>query len=413
MKFILILLFLLGSFAWAGEVRLPLEAAPGYALRHNLPLAAARLRIDEARGRVLGAGRLTNPEVDLEFQQNLRIPGRTLNLGFMQRFPLTARLRLEKAVSRAELAAAEAEVRDVERKLAAEVRTAAVKLLALGAQRDLRQQQLTTTRELTEFIRARVATGETAQVEATLTELDTQQLSVDLLQLETARAALLGELRPLLGAAADDRVEIIGALPAPGPVPASGATVESRADLVAAKHTAEAARQSAGLARAQKWQDIGAGLTSSAQRSEDMPEGFDNDFFLGLRVSVPLPFWNKNEGRIAETAAAAARAQKEIGALSLGIRSEAEAARAQMAVLAGLVAEMDRGLLPKAVQVEELLRTSYGTGQTPLMEVLRARTRRLELTQRRVDALRDFHLARVRYEAAIGRSFSSGGAAGK
>lgn len=64
-------------------------------------------------------------------------------------------------------------------------------------------------------------------------------------------------------------------------------------------------------------------------------------------------------------------------------------------------------------QVEEQLRTSYGTGQTPLTEVLRARSRRLELSQRRVDALRDYHLARVRYDAAIGRTLSTGGRAGK
>ena len=66
----------------------------------------------------------------------------------MQKFPLTARLRLEKAVTRAELAAAEAEVRNAERKLAAEVSTAAVKLLGLGGQQALRERQLGNSREL-------------------------------------------------------------------------------------------------------------------------------------------------------------------------------------------------------------------------------------------------------------------------
>jgi len=407
------LILIMTSSAWARDVRLRLDETPGYALRHNPQLAAARLRIDEARGRLLGAGRLANPELDLEFSQNVRMPERAVGVGFMQRFPLTARLRLEKAVSRAQLAAAEAEVRDAERKLTAEVRTAAVKWLAVRAQRELRQQQLTNSREQTEFITKRVASGEAGAVDASLTELETQQLSVELLQLETSRAALLGELRPLLGVAASDGVEIAGSLAAPGAVPGRGATGENRGDLAAARHTAEAARQSAGLARAQKWQDIGAGLTASGERTEDAPDGFAHDTFLGFRLSVPLPFWNKNEGRILETTAAAARAEKEIDALSLSIPAEAEAARAEMAALTKLVAEMESGLLPKAMQVEEQLRTSYGTGQTPLTEVLRARSRRLELSQRRVDALRDYHLARVRYDAAIGRTFSTGGTAGK
>ncbi len=221
-----------------------------------------------------------------------------------------------------------------------------MKLLAIRAQRELRQQQLTNSREQTEFITKRVATGETAAVDATLTELETQQLSVEPLQLETSRAALLGELRPLLGLGAADGLEITGSLAAPGGVPARGATGEGRADLGAARHTAEAARQSAGLARAQKWQDVGAGLTASGQRTEDAPEGFSKDYFLGIRLSVPLPFWNKNEGRIAESDAAARRAQKEIDALTLGIRAEAEAARTEMAALAKLVAEM--GCAPRS-----------------------------------------------------------------
>ena len=73
--------------------------------------------------------------------------------------PLTARLRHEKAASRAELAAAEAEVRDAERKLAAEVSASAVKLLALSGQRDLRDRQLGNSRELSGFLLKRAGRG--------------------------------------------------------------------------------------------------------------------------------------------------------------------------------------------------------------------------------------------------------------
>lgn len=392
---------------------LTLDRVPGYALAHNPQLAAARLRIEEARGRLLGSGRLANPALEAEFSQNARTPERMGGVAFMQRFPVTSRLRLEKAVSRAQLAAAEAEVRDAERKLVAQARTAAVKLLAIRAQRGLREQQLAAAREQSDFIAGRVAKGEASAVDAGMMELEVQQLGVELLTLESARAALIGELRPMLGLAAHESLEIAGSLAAPGALPGSGATGQGRADLDAAGHQAEAARQAAGLARAQRWQDVEAGLTANVERTEDAPEGRSNDYFVGLRISVPLPLWDRNEGRIAEADAAAARAEKERAALTLNIREEAEAARSEMAALAKLLAEMDRALLPKAAQVEEQLRSAYGAGQTPLTEVLRARSRRLELAQRRVDALRDFHLARVRYDAAIGHPISRRGSAGK
>src|SRR4026208_58916 len=103
-----LLFFSFFASAVAGEIRLTLESAPDYALRHNLTLAAARLRIDEARGRLSQAGRFSNPEVELELNRNIRAPEGAVGVTLMQKFPLTARLRLEKAVTRAELAAAEA-----------------------------------------------------------------------------------------------------------------------------------------------------------------------------------------------------------------------------------------------------------------------------------------------------------------
>lgn len=398
----LLVLFVLNAGVLAGEVQLTLESAPAYAVRHNPALAAARLRIDEARGRLNQAGRLANPEVELELNRNLRAPEGTVSVALMQRFPLTARLRLEKNVSRAELAAAEAEVRNAERKLTAEVRTAVVKLLGISGQKALREKQVGNSRDLAEFLRKRVEVGESSLVDASLVDLEVQQLGTEVMQLQVERSNLLGDLRPLLGIPSGDVPVFEGTLPAIGGTPGQGVVVAARPDYAAAQRTAEAARQSVLVARSQTWQDVGVGLNVSEQRMEDAPEGFQRDTFLGLRFSLPLPIWNRNTGRIQEATAAAARAEKEVDALALTINAEARAARDAMATLAKLVQSLDADLLPKASQIEEQLRQSYSTGQTPLTDVLRARDRHLLIERQRVDAVRDYHLARVRYEAAIG-----------
>ena len=139
---------LLLATATAGAVTLPLESGPAYALAHNPQFAAARLRIDEARARWRQAGRLANPELETGYRQNVRTSENAFDLALKQKFPLTARLRLEKAVSAAELAAAEAELRDAARLLTAEVRTAAVRLIALRARHALTERQLINSREL-------------------------------------------------------------------------------------------------------------------------------------------------------------------------------------------------------------------------------------------------------------------------
>lgn len=396
-------LLLIATAAAGGEVRVSLDNAAAHALRRNPSLAAARLRIDEARGRLVQSGRLANPVAELDLSRNVRAPEGAWSLALVQKFPVTARLRLEKAVSRAGLAAAEAEVRDTQRKLAAEARTLVVRWLGLRGQEILRERQLANSRELAGFTRKRAESGEASPVDASQVELESQQLETELLALSVERASLAGELRALLGLRAGDEIVVTGELPPLRKLPGRGASPESRPDFMAARHTAEAARQSSALARAQKWDDLGVGFVIEHERAEDAPEGFDRDTFAGLKLSLALPLWNNNSGRIAESAAAARRAELETGALALKIDAEAAAARDSMAALAKVVGTIERELLPKAAHVEEQLRNAYSSGQSPLPEVLRARDRRLTLERQRLDALRDFHLARIRHDAATGR----------
>ena len=391
----------------AVDARLTVGTVGNYAVKRNPSLAAARFRIEEARGRLLQSGRLTNPELELEFRRSHDYREHALGIAFMQKFPVTSRLRLEKAVSRAELAAAEAEVRDAERKLRAQVEISAVKLVALQQQRDLREKQLTNSREAAEATLKRAAVGEGSTVDATQFEVETHQLETERLQLDVERAGLLAELRPQLGLSAKDTLVISGALPEPAALPSSQPNVSDRPDVVAARHMAVAAAHSAALARENRYEDFEIGVLAEIGREEDEPEGLMTEGMAGVRLTLPLPFWNKNEGRIQETRAAAARAVKETDARIVEARGEAQGARAEMAALARVVNEMDDKLLPKARDLEGRLRQIYAAGQGTLTDTLRATERRLQLESRRLDAVRDYHLARVRYDAAVGKSRSN------
>jgi cobalt-zinc-cadmium efflux system outer membrane protein len=123
---------------------------------------------------------------------------------------------------------------------------------------------------------------------------------------------------------------------------------------------------------------------------------------LGVKLSLPLPIWNRNEGRIREATAAAQRREKEAQALAARIAAEVSAARNEMAALARVIGETNEKLIPQSRRIEEQLQSSYSTGQTTLPEVIRARGRRFELETQRLDALRDYHLARVRHQTALG-----------
>jgi len=379
-----------------------IEGAVARALRANSDLAAARLSIEEARGRLWQSGRPANPELETELKPNVRGREGSFSIGLMQKFPLTNRLHLEQKVSRAALAAAEAEVRNAERLLKAEVRTVAVKLLALDALKALNDQQRKNSTELMEAAARTAKVGEGSPLEPAHFELEVQQLSLELLQADAERAALTGMLRPLLGMGPSQNVRISGELSEPA-APGKGASPERRPDYQAALAKEDAARTGVDLARAGKWEDAGLSLTYEREHMHDAGSGFERENFIGLKFTLPLPFWNKNEGKIYEASAAAARAQKETESLAQRIRAEAAAAHAEMAAAARIIEQTSGPLMKKAVELEERHLTANKLGQSPLTDVLRSRERRFALEAAHRNALRDYHLARVRLMAAQGR----------
>jgi cobalt-zinc-cadmium efflux system outer membrane protein len=399
-------LFACVTSAFATGVPLTPDGAVAYALKHNPSLAAARLSIEEARGRLHQSGRLSNPELELEFNKNTRSRESSASVVLMQRFPVTGRLRYEKAISRAQLSAAESEIRDAERKLSADVRTLAVKLIALNEQRNLRSTQLANIHELSEFLRKLVASGEGSSTDALQVELESRQIEIEKLQLTAEEMGLLGELRVLLGTSANEAPTVSGKLTPPSGNRKSSDPTQ-RPDILAAKSRAEAAQFSVREQQARRLEDVGAGVSYRNERTIDDPNPIQTDQIIGLRFSLPLPFWNNNSGRIHEATAAAARAEKEVEATRLTANGEVLSARNAMDAYAKILSELDSKVLPQATQLEEQLRASYSTGQTPLVEVLRARSRRLDLQRQRLDALRDYHLAGIRHSSATNQQPAS------
>jgi cobalt-zinc-cadmium efflux system outer membrane protein len=114
----------------------------------------------------------------------------------------------------------------------------------------------------------------------------------------------------------------------------------------------EIARRASELARAERWSDVGVGVVSEMQRAEDAPTGQQSDNFVGLRLSLPLPFWNRNQGRLHEAVAAAERRRLERDALVVRTGAEQAGAREQLALALATEQEFAEVLLPAARALE-------------------------------------------------------------
>ena len=367
----------------------------------NPDLAAARLRIDEAVGRMTQSGRLDNPAIELGLEHNSRFREGRFEIGFFQRFPVTDRLRVEKEITLTELKAAESEVREAERQLVAKARELLVKVLATRQRRELLREQNAVAKEFADFLGESAAKGEGSPIDAGQARIEATSLTTELRQLDAAETALAGELKPLLGMRAGEALQVSGQLAAPD-LPAVAVDLEKRPDYQVAALNAKAAATAVSLEQARRYDDVEGGLFAAAERTEDAPNGLGNEAIIGLRFKFALPFWNRNEGAIQEAEARKRRTDLEVIALSRGIQLEAEAARAEMNEWLRLVTEIDDTLLPLASQQTALAETAYRNGQGEIQSVLRAREKHLQLSATKLDALREFHLARIRYQAALG-----------
>lgn len=392
-----------GSLSVCDGLLISLADIPKIVRNQNLRLQADRLRIQEVRARLKGAGRWENPEIEVEYQdspENIEFSG---EIGFSQKFPLTSRLRREKAAATSLLAAAASDIADRERLVIAKAKTVAVEILALRAQKRLCQKQLKIARALTVFVEKSGAKGEVSLLDAGQARLAETQLELEIHHLDHETNRIESKLKSLLGLDPSETLEIEGELPLPGEIAAGTVDVALRPDYRAALERVEAASREIQIEKLKRWRDVTLGLFVRNSREEDVPAGFEMEPRVGIRLAVPLPLWNKNEAAVEERTAKAFRLEQTARALEGEIRNEFAEASATMTILAVHVGEIQRDLLPAASLHLREVEAAYKKGLVDLRTFLQARKQQVDIEIRLLDTVRDYSLARIRYEAATGQ----------
>jgi cobalt-zinc-cadmium efflux system outer membrane protein len=382
------------------------------ALAANRDLQAARLAIDVARGGRLQAGRLENPELELGYADDFAFNAegeRVGSVGFAQSFPVTARLAREKDVASKGVQIAEAEVRDFERNLLADVQSAFYTVRALDEQLGVNRQLVASVREVENATARRLEAAEASPAEVSLLRIERLRLEQDEQRLIREREVAVAALARLLGRSASDQLRPVGELD-PGRAPSSamptGASdAPGRPDLEAARRGVERADAHQALARSEIWQDWTVGLGYEHTRDVfEPPIGTKRDSFLSLDVTVPLPLWNRQQGRIASAEAERRRSRRSRDALVLHIEEEIRAAEAQVRTLRASVDAYALDILPEATRSQELFERGYRQGLVGIAELLQAQRQYNESRSLYFELLGDLRQAAIALETATGAS---------
>lgn len=408
-------LFLLTLFAGLAMSPRParaltLDQAVERALAHNLDLRAAYYNLEIGRGKLIQAGLWPNPE--LEFAGNTERPfssgnERTYSSGFSQAFPISGRLAKAKRVARVDVAQASWEIRNRERLLISEVEKDFLAALILRRQIAVRDEVKGINQDLLNISEARLKRAEVSEVDVNLarTEVQRLQLENDLVRAELE--ARLVTLRQKLGLAPAAPLALEGDLDqliARFRERGGDLSPTLRPDLRQVELGVDRAQAEVALARAEAWEDWRVGLDYASDRVVDDPNGLRTDQFLGLKLAIPIPLWNRNQGRIYSQKATALQARQETEALRLTIQSEIAAAAARVVQLKEAARLYSGSILPLYNKNIDLLKQGYSQGLAEFSQLVQTQNQQALLRITYFDAQTRYAEALVDLETAAASS---------
>ena len=386
---------------------LDFDQAQKYALFHNPGIQAAYSTIGEARGRLLQAGLWPNPEIDLSYRADVFFGGEGQDkamASLMQKLPWSGRLAQAQKVSRMGVAIALTEVRDAERKLILEVQKTFIQARAASEKAASLKKLISSMDSLISLNEARRQSGQASAITVNLAKVEKEGLRQQMLALEADEGAAEATLKGSLGMKATEGLTLTGSIEeiiSRLAKPVTNGKTLYRPDLVRTSLEADAAAAEIALARAGVWEDITVGIEYEFMRTLN---GTDlmNDNFLGARVILPLPVWNRNQGMIAEKTAGKERTNKKIEAAKLTIEAEIGTARVRAAKTRAIACLISKDSLPLLDETRSVLESSIQTGEANTTEAITLTNQEINQRMFYVDSLMNQAQALSELEAALG-----------
>lgn len=373
---------------------------------NNPQLRAAKLKIAESAGRLNQSGRRANPTLGIGASKIIPGSQGELEVSFSQRFPITNKLSLEKRVSADQLLIAKEEIKMAEQQLITAAQIIAVEILQLRSRSANIEKQISSLTTITTFIDEAAAKGELSPLDAAQTKLEIQTLSIKKKQLAGERSLLTTKLKQYIGLPASKPLNLSGSLPSLS-IPSRTLSLSDRADFRAKSLEFQHSKSNILLEKSKRYDDVEVSVLGALGREEDAPEGLETEGRIGIGLSIPLPFYDKNEGNIEAATAKAQRSVLERGALASEIRLQVAIHKQEMQAWLTQNASVRNELLPLAEKTSTDLETAYKNGQGDFTSFLKSKTQELALRASLIDNNLKFHQARVKYFAALGKSNSA------
>ena len=390
----------------SAEKLLTIEDLLREAINSNKDLLETKTQIDAAKARLLQSGRLSNPEIEYAQTNDSAFNNAgefSTTVALIQKLPVNGRISKEIKLAKIDLELSKLEVSENSRIILKEVAQTARSLLV---QRRKVKTLIDVEAQFSKLVQTsekRFKAAEVSEIDINLSRAEQNKVSI---QLSLARAeeknieiTLLG----LLGRTPEQDIENFSDSALDNPVTlrilSQKSLLDIRPDYLAASQSVSKAKADEALAKSERFQDISVGIEYSRDRSVFVtPIGNKQDDFLGIRLSVPLPLWNQNEGKIAEAQADANKSELKKQAIELKVAEEASQSQNNLETLIKIQKLYKTETLPLIENNLQLSRKSYEQGLIGASSVIQSLEQYLDAKLGFLSSMAAFANALTQYE---------------
>lgn len=387
-----------------------IEEAVRLALEQNLGLKVQEQDLELARGELLKAKVFVNPELEMQGETDALFSNEgegVYSVGLGQTLFVGPKRRYRIGIAELGLNRTQKAIANARRLLVAEVKEAFYTTLLLQKKLNLAQELIEINERLVRLTEGRFREGFAPELDVNLARIQLQQARLNSTGIEKDLSSARANLNLLLGR------------PTQAPLIARGefTVQELQLDPSRLKETAftrrtdlkgqEVAREMAGkeidLARAERIPDLTLSLDFTQERSIFSELDLtDRDRLTGLKLSVPLPFFDRKQGEIAQAQAQKQKADLELSLLRAVIEKEVTTAWTRVQAAQQSLRLFGGGILPLAESHLDLTQKAYEQGQAGILDVMEAQRRFSETRLGYLEALYEYSLSLTEMERVIG-----------